>query len=260
MRPSLVITILLLLAAGWAAWFFREPIGRALGRSDPAKPGGPAHPERPRPRPDDYRALIEDAGRWRQDLAKRYHGANDADGRDKVLDETRGFLETLIPSMMRCWLGTPWDFNGTADKPGAGKIACGYFVSTVLRDCGFRVDRYLLAQQPSENILRTFLPRQSLVRRGGVPYDAFVTEASSMERGIYIIGLDTHVAFLVVNGGSFRFIHSSGSQPWCVVEEGPDEAAVLRSSNCRILGNLSADRKVLANWLLNEPIKVSGAR
>ena len=72
-------------------------------------------------------------------------------------NDARLILELMMPEMMRCWLGTPYDFNGTAEKPGDGKIACGYFVSTVIRDTGFRVNRFKFAQQPSENILRTFI-------------------------------------------------------------------------------------------------------
>lgn len=258
MRRILLVTgILLLLAAGWTCWFMREPLRQAwdkLGHTN--LPG----PQRPKPRPEDYRALIEDAGRWRKDLAARYRKASDSAERDQVLVEVRHFLETLLPSMMRCWLGTPWDFNGTAKGPGEGKIACGYFVSTVLRDSGFRVNRYQLAKQPSQNILRTFLPHKSLLLRVGVPYETFASEARSLEPGTYIIGLDTHVAFMVVKDGHFRFIHSSGSQPWCVVDESEAEASVLKSSNYRVLGNLSADRRVLVRWLLEEPLQVRGAK
>jgi len=253
MRRILIISVVLPLAAGWTAWFMREPIRQAWEKLGHSSPGGP---QCPRPRPADYRALIEDARRWRKNLAARYRKATGPEDRNKVLKETRSFLETLLPSMMRCWLGTPWDFNGTAEEPGNDQIACGYFVSTVLRDAGFRVDRYQLAQQPSENILRTFLPRSSLVRRVGVPYETFAAEARSLDPGIYIIGLDTHVAYLVVADGNFRFIHSSGSQPWCVVDEGETEASVLRASNYRIIGNLSADRRVLVRWLLEEPVTV----
>ena len=51
-----------------------------------------------------------------------------------------------------------------------------------------------------------------------------------MERGdIYIVGLDTHVAFLVWGGSEgFRFIHSSGSRPWCVVDESRADAGCCR--------------------------------
>ena len=85
-------------------------------------------------------------------------------------------LEQALPAMMRCWLGTPWDFNGTAKGPGAGKIACGYFVATVLKDAGFQVDRYQLAQQPSENILRSFLPKDACDLSVGKDYQAFASD------------------------------------------------------------------------------------
>ncbi len=245
--------LILLLAAGIAGWWQRDAL-----RASWARLRGITHQkqEADRPRPDDYRTLIEDARRWRKDLAKRYRKAPDQPARDRILAETRTFLEVLLPSMMRCWLGTPWDFNGTAECPGGGKIACGYFVSTVLRDAGFHVDRYQLAKQPSQNILRTFLPRKSLALRVGVPYDQFAAEVRNLDPGVHIIGLDTHVAFLVVRDHAFRFIHSSGSHPWCVVDQSESDAAVLAKSNYRVIGNLTSDPDVLRRWLLEKPFPV----
>ena len=101
--------------------------------------------------------------------------------------------------------GHAWDFNGTAKGPGAGKIACGYFVATVLKDAGFQVDRYQLAQQPSQNILRSFLAKESCDLKVGVDYQAFASELEKREPGVYIVGLDTHVAFIVVSGDGFPF-------------------------------------------------------
>ena len=56
---------------------------------------------------------------------------------------TRSIYNDLLPA----WYGTPWDFNGTSEVPQQGKIACGYFVSTILRDAGWKVERVRLAQQ-----------------------------------------------------------------------------------------------------------------
>lgn len=211
-----------------------------------------------KPTPDAarYAELKEEAQRWRKDLAGKYAKARTKEEKDKVISETRSFLETLLPAMMRCWLGTTWDFNGTAEGPGQGKIACGYFVATVLRDAGFQVDRYKLARQPSQNIIRTFLPSEAMTLRVGVPYENFASEVASAEPGIRIVGLDSHVAFLVTTADGFRFIHSSGSKPWCVVDESRDEAAVLRRSNYRVHGLLTSDRTVLLRWLKAEKIAV----
>lgn len=214
----------------------------------------------PRPDPEAYARLAGDLGRWRGELAARHRAAGTEAGRAAVEQDARVLLETVLPEMMRCWLGTPWDFNGTAAKPGAGKIACGYFVATVLKDAGFAVDRYQLAQQPSANILRSFLAKDDCILTVDEPYGDFSRKTSAREPGVYLAGLDTHVAFVVVDGrGGFRFIHSSGSRPWRVVDESPDQAEVLKRSSWRMLGNLTGDAEVLRRWLAGGRIAVHGA-
>ena len=253
-RFVLSLLLMFLLAAGGVVWWQRDTLRDSwhLLRSLTVEKD-----KKPNPRPEEYRTLVEDATRWRKDLAKRYRAAPDRAARQEILAETRDFLETLLPAMMRCWLGTPWDFNGTAECPGDGKIACGYFVATVLRDAGFRIDRYRLAKQPSQKILRTFLPRKAMHLRAGVSYKSFAAEIRKAEPGIYIVGLDTHVGFLVVpKNGAFHFIHSSASAPRCVVEEPQTKATALARSHYRVFGNLTADPEVLRQWLLEKPFPV----
>jgi hypothetical protein len=216
-------------------------------------------PAAPKPEPARYATLKQEVERWRKDLSARHAAARTPAEKDRVLEERGRLLEVVLPEMMRCWLGTKWDFNGTSETPGEGQIACGYFVSTVLRDAGFRVDRYKLARQPSQNILRSFLPRESLSLRVGVPYEQYAAELEKAAPGIRIVGLDSHVAFLVTGPEGFRFIHSSGSQPWCVVDEGKDEAEVLRRSNYRVEGLLTDDKPLLRRWLAGEKIAVKGS-
>jgi hypothetical protein len=254
MRTWWILLFLPLVWAGAAAWWFREPLGGWLrGVSSPVElgKGGKAVAD-----PEAYAVLVSELERWRRELAQRHRNARNDAARKAVEHDARVVLELVLPEMMRCWLGTPWDFNGTASRPGAGAIACGYYVATVIRDAGFDVDRYKLAQQPSGNILRSFLDRDACRLSIGKAYGDFVEEMSRAEPGIYLIGLDTHVAFLVVADRDFRFIHSSGSRPWCVVDEGRAEAQVLQRSNWRMTGNLTADPKVLRRWLRSEKIQV----
>jgi len=131
-------------------------------------------------------------------------------------------------------------------------------VATVLQDAGFKVDRYQLAQQASGNILRSFLPKDSCKLAVGKEYNVFADGLAKAEPGIYLVGLDTHVGFLVVGPDGFRMMHSSGSRPWCVVDEGRDDAHVLQKSNWRMLGNLTADPQVLKRWLRADKIVVKG--
>lgn len=256
MRKLRWFAIFYLALAGGAAWWFRGPIGdywqsagggAVLGLRKPAKPD-----------PKTYATLKTDLERWREKLAARLKTARTAKERAAVEADARVILETALPAMMHCWLGTPWDFNGTADGPGKGKVACGYFVATVLQDAGFQVDRYRLAQQPSENILRSFVPKSACTLAVGEEYKSFAADVSGREPGVYVIGLDTHVGFVIVKNGAFRCIHSSGSRPWCVVDEDSARAGVIQRSNWRMLGNLTGNPGVIRRWLKAEKIEVRG--
>jgi hypothetical protein len=257
MRKWLLLLIIPTALAGGALWWFRAPLA-AWYRE--ATDGLTVKVRKsPQPAPATYKTLVSELQRWHKELAEKHRQAKDDAARAAVENDARVILEQALPAMMRCWLGTPYDFNGTASKPGGGKIACGYYVATVLMDAGFRVDRYELAKQPSENILRSFLEKDSCSLSVGKPYDAFAADFAKAAPGIYLVGLDTHVAFAVNGGGSFRLIHASGSKPWCVVDEGPAEAGVLQKSNWRMTGNLTADPVVIRRWLKGEKILVRSA-
>lgn len=251
-RIFIRFTLLLLLAgACYAGWTWRSRIFSLAETLFPS-PGS----SEPTPDPETYTVLSDDLEAHRKRLGQRYLQTNSETERGEILAQARDLLEMSLPRLMRCWLGTPWDFNGTAHEPGAGKVACGYFVSSVLQDAGFRVEWAPLAQQASQNILGTFLPSGKMKIRVGMDYHQFLSEVESSGKGIYIVGLDSHVAFLVVtSGGKIRFIHSSGASPYCVIDESRKEARVLRSSNYRVTGNLTASRDVIRNWLLGEKFK-----
>ena len=61
--------------------------------------------------------------------------------------------ETIITN----WIGTKWDFNGVSEEQKKFTIACGYFVTTVLRDAGFQIARSKLAQCASEQMIRSLV-------------------------------------------------------------------------------------------------------
>lgn len=245
-----VFFLLVLASAAYLGWHFRDPIFglyRQISRKEaPAK-------STPDPDPVLYQKLIQELAEKRSDLAVRYSQARTAREISEVVQESRAVLINHLPGLMRCWLGTKWAMNGTCKTPGSGKIACGYFVSTVLQDAGFKVERFKLAQQPSQNIIATFLPRKEMYVRAGVGYDAFLEEVIARGPGIRIVGLDRHVAFIVVQpDGSINFIHSSGGYPYCVVDEKRDEATALQNSNYRVTGDLTASDEVIHRWLLGE--------
>jgi len=245
-RRLLILSVLL---AGVAAgWIYRTPL-LDLYQAHFQAPGSP--PPEARPDPVRYRQLVRQLATRRAALAQRYAAARTAMEISKVIDESAELLEDSLPAMMRCWLGTPWDYHGTCEEPGGGEIACGYFVSTILRDAGFRVERIHLAQQASQQIIRTFLPPEKSPIRVGMDYQKFLDEVTARGPGIRIVGLDQHVAFLVLPAsGEMRFIHSTKADPGGVVDEGRAEARSLRHSHYRVIGNLTRNPEVLHGWLI----------
>jgi hypothetical protein len=245
-----LLVLLFLAGSAYAGWKYRDPLLHFY-RDHIAFTSSTE--EKESPNPERYQELLADLSAKQKTLSTRYTRARTAREFSSVISESRRTLEDTLPEMMRCWLGTPWDFNGTCQTPGSGKIACGYFVSTILRDAGFEVERFRLAQQPSQNIIATFLPREEMHIRAGQPYADFLDQSIARGPGLRIVGLDNHVAFLVIpTSGEPRFIHSSGGAPKCVVDEDRENAHALMNSNYRVIGNLTRNDEVIHRWLTGQ--------
>lgn len=236
-----------MVATGWWVWKFQNSGLLEFSILQEIKPA---------PDLEKYEVLVAELQRWREDLGAKYREAKTKEQKAAVENDARVILELVMPEMMRCWLGTPYDFNGTAEKPGEGRIACGYFVSTVIRDAGFKVNRYRLAQQPSENILRTFIPRENCILEVGTEFSAYADKVDGMDKGIYLVGLDTHVGFIVNRSDGLKFIHASGLRPWAVVEETRENAGALQRSNWRMIGGLTGEVGVVRTWLGGDKVIV----
>lgn len=201
--------------------------------------------------------------RGRRDaLLNRYIAVSSDSLKRKILAEaSREFAHSVVSSIVPFWYATPWDFNGTTQVPGVGSIACGYFVTTVLRDAGLSVERVRLAQQPAETIILTLLGRDRVAPRAvrrfsNVPIERFVAEVQEWGEGIYVVGLDIHVGFPFHDGTDLLFVHSSYIEPLCVVQERAEGSRILRSSCYRVVGKLSDDAGLIRKWLQREQIRM----
>jgi hypothetical protein len=204
--------------------------------------------------PNTYKELLAKLEAERLSLASRFQAASSAE-RPGLIAEARTLLtRSIYDDLFPAWYGTPWDFNGISEIPRQGKIACGYFVSTVLRDAGYKVERVRLAQQASENIILS-LTMDSFVRRfRRVAIGDFVKAVKEWGPGIYIVGLDIHVGFIVNTGDEVYFVHSSYVEPYMVIREKALESRILAGSNYRVLGNVFADDALISAWLTRKAI------
>ncbi|MEQ1566335.1 MAG: hypothetical protein ABMA64_11910 [Myxococcota bacterium] len=179
--------------------------------ADAAEAGEVLAPEKvlyvppPPPRPKDpYQALRYDIDQERHTLARRR-----ALGEDVAADAA-SVIDQRLPQLINAWKGTRWSYSGTTQTPKQGKIACGYFVSTVLEHAGFEVDRVDLARQASEQILRSLIPDGDIARYSYASRDYVVAQVEKQGDGVYLVGLDTHIGFLVNEPNKpVNFCHST---------------------------------------------------
>ncbi len=153
--------------------------------------------------------------------------------------------ETIVPN----WIGTAWDFNGTSEKPGEGSIACGYFVTTILRDAGLSLARIKLAQCASEQMITTLVQPKYIHRFSNIAMKEFIESISGQGFGLYIVGLDNHTGFIYNDGQEIYFIHSTFVGTRNVQKENAATSWILEQSKYKVLGKISADEKVLERWI-----------
>ncbi|MFT4523304.1 MAG: hypothetical protein ACI8ZN_002257 [Bacteroidia bacterium] len=165
------------------------------------------------------------------------------------LSITKQSFETwLVDSIFTYWYGTTWDFNGYTAVPRKGDVACGYFVSTTVRDMGIDINRYKVAQKAASEIVRELCDSSSTKWFNDVnDLDHFVAQRPDNE--VYIIGLDNHVGFIVRRNGLSYFIHSSYIDRAGVMKERLLASLPIQYSQRYYIGSLSGSEKLLRMWL-----------
>jgi hypothetical protein len=188
-------------------------------------------------------------------LREAFSNARGDAARDAIRIEAARYIErALIDDVLPRWDGTPWAFEGTSKTPGQGSIACGYFVTTTLQEAGIHVERAKLAQQPSEDIIKSLVPASAIARFSDVPVEKFTAAVAARGDGLYVVGLDIHVGFLIVRGGEVLFHHSSYVDAAKVVREKAAISGPLVGSRYRVIGKLFTDDALIDAWLLGAPV------
>ena len=152
--------------------------------------------------------------------------------------------------MVPYWIGTPWDYNGVTQKPNEGYIACGYLVTTVLRDAGVSINRVKMAQCASEQMINSLTSNKENYSK--LPFENFIQTVKQKGEGIGIIGLDNHTGFLYNDGKELYFIHSSYVGTGKVDKEIAANNSILKYSKYKVVGYISQDSYFIKNWLLNK--------
>lgn len=197
-----------------------------------------------------YEDLISSVENQRIFFQKEYNDADES-ARIQVLERAeRYLLKTITTDFFKQWDGTEWDFNGTTRTPRKGKIACGYFITTVLSDAGFKIPRVKWAQQASEYYITRF--SSDVQRFSNQTPESMKSYFLKRPDGLYIAGLDSHVGFVYKSGDAVTFTHASYYDPKIGVQTEPligDNP--FAKSAYRVVGRL-LDKEMIEKWILGE--------
>jgi hypothetical protein len=160
---------------------------------------------------------------------------------------TSDFLfKTINQGITYYWTGTPWDFNGTTRQPQKGTIACGYFITNVLSDLGFNIQRIKLAQQASSAMIEQLtvdVKRLRSIEELNAYLDAQPINS------VFIAGLDFHTGFILKAKDGCYFLHANYINKEGVIKEKIETSAALKSSKSFMIGNLTANTALLDSWI-----------
>ncbi len=169
--------------------------------------------------------------------------------RQNDLNRVKRVTYTLLnDSIFPYWYGTPWDYNGTSEKPLKGSVACGYFVTTTLRDVGFPVQRISWAQEPS-SVLINKICNPSTIKMFSNLKDLKKYLKKQPNQSLFILGLDSHVGFVTKENNKLFFTHSSYSGEKMVKKDLLENAIPVTSSKSFLIGNVLENKRLLKQWL-----------
>jgi hypothetical protein len=197
----------------------------------------------------DYQAIRGDLEQKRVALAAEL----EARPAQTIAKARRVLIGALTGELLPAWNGTAWAMNGTSQVPGDGAIACGYFVSTTLLHAGFHVERVRMGQQASTFIIRSLVTTDPIKKSSDEPIEAFVAKVRKQGDGVYVVGLDNHVGFVIVDGADTWFHHAGPGEDG-VRRERAVTASFLSTSRYREVAKIFDDALV-EKWLRGAAIE-----
>jgi hypothetical protein len=174
----------------------------------------------------------------------------------KAIDSASKYLYSkLINDIVPHWYGTPWDFNGHTNTPNNGEIACGYFVSTTLKHLGFNLNRYKMAQAAGLDEAKLLQSRSDLKIFSNVTFEQLKEKVTKVySDGIYFVGLDNHVGYVLIKDKKLYFLHSSYCVDKVIIELA--ETSPCFGSNIYVFAEITTNKKLIKSWVFNERLSI----
>ncbi len=191
----------------------------------------------------------------RQAIKELFITLSDSTEIQKFTDSIGHYLTNiLLDDIFPHWYGTEWDYNGITETPGKGYVACGYFISTTLRDLGLNMNRYKFAQQTGLNGAKTLQLGEDVKKFYTNNNDIPARMVKELKPGLYQVGLSCHVGYLLIRNSEAWFIHSNYIHSGVMVELARDSEAF--DSNVYVISEITYNRKLIKKWILGERMTI----
>lgn len=179
---------------------------------------------------------------------------NSSTNTTEILNKSRKQLtQYLVDDIFNYWYTTKWSFEGHTEIPKQGTIACGYFVSTTLRDVGFKLNRFKLAQKSPEEEAKSIACGTTIEKLQNISKQELKNHFLKKQDGLYFIGLDFHVGYIYKDKSEIYFIHSNYIDNKGVMKETLESSKAIMSTNYYI-ANITNNDVLIKKWILNETI------
>jgi hypothetical protein len=207
---------------------------------------------------------LSDIRSAREKFAERWQAAGTKASRAGIRRQARSYVvRTIVQDIFPPWMGTPWHMGEDDDasmphQPGK-RVSCSQFVTAVLLNAGLRLDsRPRWAAARALYIQRSLAPRPEDVHRFlSIPPGELARRLARLKDGLYLIGLNCHVGFVLIDNGRVRFIHSNYVDP----REGVTDEKLSGSpaiANSQPVGYwvtpLFQDDRLIEFWLTGTPV------
>lgn len=171
-----------------------------------------------------------------------------------LLQSTKQVItKNLTSSIIPFWYGTKWSFDGYTAIPKQGEIACGYFVSTTLSHAGFKLNRYKLAQKDPKKEAELLQISGAIEVLEKSPSELKKHFIATKKDGLYFVGLNFHVGYLLKENNEVFFIHSNYINHEGVKKESITESKAFESKKYYIVA-ITENEKLVEKWILNETV------
>ena len=167
------------------------------------------------------------------------------------------FKRLLLNRIIPYWENTTWSFEGHTPKPTQGEIACGYFVSTTLKDVGLTLNRYTLAQQSPVNEAKSLAIETAVIEVNEGSKEKNISKINNvLKNGIHFIGFDqSHVGYILKEKGKLYLIHSNYIVGKVGVEQ-IEQSEVFASYSKYYIVELTTNSALLESWIKNKEINI----